>query len=1097
MAEKAGSLVFDTRIDSDGFSSGLGKLGSVVKRGLQVVGTAFAGASAYAFKVGMDFESAMSEVSAISGATGEDFEALKEKAKQMGSTTKFSATESAEAMKYMAMAGWDTSQMLSGLEGIMNLAAASGEDLATTSDIVTDALTAFGLKAEDATHFSDVLASASSNANTNVSMMGETFKYVAPVAGALGFSAEDCALAIGLMANAGIKGSQAGTALRSILTRMSKPTNEVAQVMDELGISLTDAEGNMKSFEQIMQDLRQGFSGLTNEQKAQYAATLAGQEGMSALLAIVNASEDDYNKLSDAINNCDGAAKRMADTMNDNLQGKLTIMRSALEGLGISAYEKFSNPMKEAIENVTSNIERLTRSMNSGKLSGAMDSTARGLANIAEVGINAVVGMMPKMIEAFGWITDHGATAAGALIGLAAAYTYLTNAQAINNAVSAGMAVASLALGVATDLLTGKITLAAAAQEALNLAQMLSPAGLLAAAVIGLTAAVAGYMIVTISSAEAQDENTVSTEKLINEYEQLTETLEANKKAREEELKAVTVSNGSVDIMMEKLEALAKVENKSSSEKEMMKYYVDQLNAAMPELNLQYDAEADALNKTTEEIRQQIEAQKELNLAKAYQKQLTKIAEDMVNVQEKYDKAVKQNAKNEADLSNAIEETNKARADAEKHNADLTDGTNKYTKKLAEATLKETQARENYNKSSKAVDDLEKELKDLDSQYDSMEGKAAEAFDTATVQEALERLKALCQEAGVGLPEWLSKGIEEGKYAVPQSLEEMNNLISFKDLLDKADKAGIEVPKSLQKQIMAGSPDAKKAVEDLTKACDEELSKMPPKAKETATNATADVAKGFRENKADVRNAAGEVKQSGISGISGGEFGRIGSDQGSGYSKSLGSKKSDAKTSGSSLKQAGVDGSKGGYNEMYSNGSYAADGYNSGIRSKIGAIAQSAADLVKTAVDAARRAQESHSPSRLWKREIGMMAGEGLALGYIAKQKRVNQAARDLVKGAWEEAEKAQPVKGIADLLPTGQLKKSMARMKEASNQVMMDFVKSANTPTGPGQNPGGITYITNYNNDLTFNGDAAKTPSQVATEVENMTRRQEWGNRR
>lgn len=240
-------------------------------------------------KVGMDFEAAMSEVAAISGATGEEIGLLTEKAKEMGATTKFSASESAEALKYMAMAGWDTQQMLDGISGVMALAAASGENLGKVSDIVTDAITAFGMEAAQAGELADILAAASANANTNVSMLGEAFKYVAPVFGAFGYSAEDAALALGLMANAGIKSSQAGTTLRSALTRLSKPTGEAAELIQKLGIQLTDAQGNMLSFESVMQQLRTAFQNLTTEQQAQYAATIFGQQSMSGMLAIINA----------------------------------------------------------------------------------------------------------------------------------------------------------------------------------------------------------------------------------------------------------------------------------------------------------------------------------------------------------------------------------------------------------------------------------------------------------------------------------------------------------------------------------------------------------------------------------------------------------------------------------------------------------------------------------------------------------------------------------------------------------------------------------------------------------------------------------------
>lgn len=293
-----------------------------------------------AVKAGASFEAEMSKVSAISGSTGNDLKALTDKAKEMGKKTKFSATESAEAFEYMAMAGWKTDDMLNGIEGIMNLAAASGEDLATTSDIVTDALTAFGLSASDSAEFSDVLAAASSNANTNVSMMGDTFKYVAPVAGALGYSVQDTAIAVGLMANSGIKASQAGTSLRAILSRLAKPTDQVQTAMDELGISLTDSNGNMKSMRQVMEDMRNGFSGLTKDQQANYAATIGGQEAMSGLLAIVNASEEDFNKLTTAIDNSSGTCQDMADTMLQKLSGQFTILKSQIEGINVNVFEQ-------------------------------------------------------------------------------------------------------------------------------------------------------------------------------------------------------------------------------------------------------------------------------------------------------------------------------------------------------------------------------------------------------------------------------------------------------------------------------------------------------------------------------------------------------------------------------------------------------------------------------------------------------------------------------------------------------------------------------------------------------------------------------------
>lgn len=398
-----GALKFDTLIDSGGFQKGLDSIGNIAQKGLQATSailkgsmTAIGGLGVAAIKVGSDFEAGMSKVAAISGASGQELTDLTEKAKEMGSTTKFSATESAAAFEYMAMAGWKTGDMLDGIEGIMSLAAASGEDLATTSDIVTDALTAFGMKAGDAGHFSDILAQASSNANTNVGMMGETFKYVAPVAGALGYTAEDTAMAIGLMANAGIKSSQAGTSLRSMMSRLTKPTKEVKNAMDRLGVSLTNSDGSMKTLNEVMKDLREGFHGLSEAEAAELASSLAGQEAMSGLLAIVNASDDDFNKLERSIYNCDGAAARMAETMSNNLQGQITILKSGLEGLGISLYENMQAPCMEIVKTAQEMVQELQDAFNDGGLDSLVSTFGSILSRIVE----SVAGAAPSLIEA-------------------------------------------------------------------------------------------------------------------------------------------------------------------------------------------------------------------------------------------------------------------------------------------------------------------------------------------------------------------------------------------------------------------------------------------------------------------------------------------------------------------------------------------------------------------------------------------------------------------------------------------------------------------------------------------------------------------------
>lgn len=307
-----------------------------------------------AMKKSIDFDDTMRKVKATSGATGDEFNQLRTKALQMGRDTKFTASESAEAMNYMALAGWDTKDMLKGVGGVMDLAAASGEDLASVSDIVTDNLTAFGMKAKDSTHFADVLAQTSSKANTDVRGLGDAFKYAAPVAGALGYTVEDTSIAIGLMSNAGIKGEKAGTALRTMFTNLSKPTKAMKDEMDKLGISITDSNGEMLPMRDVLDQLRGKMGGLSKDQQAAAASTIFGKEAMSGALAVINASDEDYKKLTKSIDGSKGASKRMAKEMEGGIGGAMRKMKSAIESLAISLGDALAPMLYKAAKWITS-----------------------------------------------------------------------------------------------------------------------------------------------------------------------------------------------------------------------------------------------------------------------------------------------------------------------------------------------------------------------------------------------------------------------------------------------------------------------------------------------------------------------------------------------------------------------------------------------------------------------------------------------------------------------------------------------------------------------------------------------------------------------
>ena len=340
-----------------GVGKGLSSVGTTLTKNVTVPLTAVGVAG---LKVATDFEKGMSEVKAISGATGKDFDALREKAIDLGADTAFSANEVAAAMTEMAKAGWSSGQIIDGMSGVLSAAAASGEELATVSTIVADTITGFGMKAKDSTRIADLLTQAANSGTIGISDLGESFKYIAPVAGAMGLSVEDVTTALSAMSMASIKGSQAGTSLRTMLTRMVKPTDDVAAAMDELGISVTNQDGSMKSLDDIVSNLRTSFDGLTESEKAKYAATLAGQEGMAGMLSLLNLTEEEYNEIAKSMDNAGGVAEKTAAIMQDNLQSKVEQLGGSLESLAIKLADYVIPYLQKFVEWLTSLVDKFT-----------------------------------------------------------------------------------------------------------------------------------------------------------------------------------------------------------------------------------------------------------------------------------------------------------------------------------------------------------------------------------------------------------------------------------------------------------------------------------------------------------------------------------------------------------------------------------------------------------------------------------------------------------------------------------------------------------------------------------------------------------------
>lgn len=817
-----GKVIIETGLDTKGVESGLKKFQGLVKTGFKVSTASVAAAGVAAIKMGADFEAGMSEVQAISGASGKDLAALTAKAKEMGAATKFSATESAEALKYMAMAGWKTKQMTAGLPGIMNLAAASGEDLATVSDIVTDSMTAFGLQAKEAGHFADVLAKASSSSNTNVGMMGATFKYVAPIAGSMKYSIEDTATAIGLMANAGIKGEQAGTTLRAVLTRLVKPPKDAAAALDELGVSAKNSDGTMKPLREVIGDLREKFAGLNDSQKAQYAASIAGQEAMSGLLAIVNASPSDFDKLTKAIDKSDGSAEKMAKTMQNNLKGQITILKSSLEGLGIEIYDNVKKPLTNAAKSGIKAVNSLTAKVKKGGIKAIIPAeTITALKNFGTTALNIAKTVLPILGKGIATVGNNIKTVLPAVTALVVGFKALkvvtTVAAAFTTASAAmeGAKTGTLLLGTALNLFTGKTIAATGAAGAFNavMAAFGGPVGLAVVAVSALAAGIAVYTAATADSKVKTDETTKAVERLSDKYKKFNDEAKQNRKTREDSTESAEVEAGTLKYLGDRLEELRKKQHKTVSEKAEMKSIVDQLNEKIPDLALHYNEETDKLDKSTEAIKRSIEQRTALLKVEAAQENLKSVYKDLT-------KAEMEKAKADKVLEKAKDKRDSAKNDFETAYSKM-EATPEY-QRTAEQAKQLQNLGKSYNQASKECKKAEKSVKGYNDAikkdkeeikgYTDLIGKE---ISNADVDAAI---KKLAKKAGIkasDIPKEIAKGIKDKQYQLPKSAEELNNLIDFTKAKDKAKKAGTEVPRYIADGLKNGSMSAKEAADQM------------------------------------------------------------------------------------------------------------------------------------------------------------------------------------------------------------------------------------------------------------------------------------------
>lgn len=903
-----------------GLSNAMVATGSVLTKSVSVPLLTIGAA---ALKTTADFDAGMSEVKAISGATGTEFKQLETKAIQMGAKTKYSATEAASAFKYMAMAGWDTNDMLSGISGVMNLAAASGEDLATTSDIVTDALTAFGLSAKDSSHFADILAQASSRSNTNVGLMGETFKYVAPVAGALGYSAEDCAVAIGLMANSGIKASQAGTALRSLFTRLAKPTDTVAAAMEKYNITLTDANGNMKPLSTLMSEMRDRFSGLSEAQKANLAATLAGQEGMSGLLAIVNSSDADFKNLTDSINNADGASERMAKTMQDNLKGSFTIFKSTVESAAISIGKKLTPEVRKFVDTGTSLVKKFNDMSDAEKTNVVNIGKMATVIPLATLAGGKLLGSMLKL--------GKGIVNFNAQASLLVQAIGLYRQGEIKAALATGEWFSSL-----SKLGTGIMSF------------ITNPAGAAVIGVAALTVALIANTKEMNNYKEAGSKMSEEEQMLIDRTKELKNAYDESNKSKLDAIKSANDESTAQQTLWEKLQGTVDANGRVLAGKEAYAQFIaGELSDSLGKEISIVDGQVQEYDKLKNTIQQVIEKKRAEAIQSAMQEQYSEAIQKQSEAVLLYNQNLGKVETTKQRLKKAEQEAKKAVDD---YTGSLELGTGKanpYYNTMLEAQGKVEGLKDKLNQQTKAVDDsreamegynqtvanyeglssaliegdaqkisdallkvqnsfqtantatresLEEQAQTLNEKYEQMKQALADGA-TGVTEESVAQIKALSdqankeleakleqdkntlktkfQQVGIEAPQSLIDSLASKSDTVQQTtmniLTNMANGVSIKkrELTTLFKQLGIDVPNSLVTQLAGMKPSVQQqALQLLMQLQNGEASQRPAvlrQMRDLGLKVDDSVANGIRGNTGKVKNESGKVGSAGHS----------------------------------------------------------------------------------------------------------------------------------------------------------------------------------------------------------------------------------------
>lgn len=958
-----------TEAASDGFTVMKGTLASLIADGIELAISAIKDLAKETFQVGANFEQSMAKVGAISGAQGDDLQKLTDKAKEMGETTRFSASEAAEAFQYMAMAGWETEDMLGGIDGLMSLAAASGEDLGTTADIVTDALTAMGYSAADAGKFADVLASASANSNTNVKLMGDTFRYAAPLAGTLGYNLEDTAVAIGLMANAGIKGAKSGTALRSIFTRLSTDTDGCAETLKELGVEISNTDGSMRPLNDVIVDMRKAFSGLSSAEQTSLAKTVAGQEAMAGLLAIVNAAPEDFDKLTKAVNNSTGASKDMADTMTDTVNGQITLLKSKVEGIMIKIFENASGAIREAIDQISKALDKVD-----------WDKFGKKVGEI----VKKVVEFFGKIVKNSKQIIETLKTVGKTLLTVFVVNKIVSFVQAIIGAVKT-----IKALKAALDI-------AAASSKILTVAMNAVP---WVAAAAGVAALVTGIVMLANKSDEYVEvvaDLTEAERAQIEECEKLKEAYDDMISARDDSVAAVQAEFDHYEELKRELDSLVGANGKvKEGYEERVAFILNELNSALGTEMQMVDGVVQNYAKERQELDRLLE---------------TKRAQAILNANEgAYTEAIQKEAEAQATYARSLSVYNDSLKDLKATEAEVTRLTNEaaaawevagynggeYTIKAQELQNALDGASQRMKEQQLAVYESEKAWKNAEEAYIGYE----------TEIRNYETLAGIIQSGEGDINEALMNLTQDFVTAENGSRESL--------LRQVADAEGnLEAIEKAYEQGMAGvTKETVDSWRDLAKRSRAELDKYTKEVESKAAESQKSYARGVRNNKGqvvqEVKLTADEAGTQLDTATKSAET--KGGELTTAYANGIDSTRSYLETTVAGIASTvsnslNVD--------TYSNGKNFMQGWINGVNDMLGPARQAVQNNIQNAISTLKKTQKEGSPSKITY-QSGEYFGEGYINGIRSTLKQVQSMASELAESAIKPLNMAPNINGI------------------------------------------------------------------------------------